>query len=301
MIGNDLGRRLKKWGGTARRLKWKRTLTVRRYPVRKLHKIIQCSYVLLLTSSVLVAAPQDTVSEETLEFFQGQCASCHTIGGGRLGGPDLKGATDRREADWLARFIRDPQGVIESGDPYALKILSEANGVVMPTLAGIDAKLAEKLVNLIRVESALEKSHFEGMKFDDRALTDADIERGRSLFLGLTSFENGAPACASCHALAGLAGFGGLEGRKALSAWLTSPPSAVMQPVFKGHSLESEEILGLVAAMKDAAESGIGETESSTLSFILSGIGLAAGLMVLFDGFWRKRFRSVRRTLVENS
>ncbi len=269
---------------------------------------------LLLTSSALLAVNQETVSEETHEFFQNNCASCHTIGGGRLGGPDLKGVTDRKDKDWLIPFIRDPKAVISTGDPYALKILSESNGVVMPTLPVIDAALAGKLVDLIRIESALEKSHFAGMKFDDRALTSADVARGRDLFLGLEDFANGAPACASCHTLAGLGGFGGgllgpdltavygrLNGRTPLSAWLTAPPSAVMQPVFKGHSLESEEILALVAVMKDAAESGVSEAESSTLSFALAAMGLAAGLMVLFDILWRNRFRSVRRTLVENN
>ncbi len=269
---------------------------------------------LLLTSSALLATAQDTVSEETFDFFQANCTSCHTIGGGRRAGPDLKGATDRQEPDWLADFIRNPQAMFDAGDPYALKILSEAKGVPMPALPGIDAGLAAKLVDLIRIESALEKSHFEGMQLDARALTDADVELGRSLFLGTQSFVNGAPACVACHTMAGLGGFGGgtlgpdltaaygrLQGREALGAWLSAPPSAVMQPVFKGHALESHEILGLVAVMKDAAESGAGEAESSTLSFVLAGIGLAAALMVLFDILWRNRFRSVRRTLVENS
>lgn len=283
-------------------------------PVHLNYKTLLLSCALWLTSSTLAAAPQDTVSEETFDFFQNNCASCHTIGGGKLAGPDLKGATDRKDEEWLATFIRDPKAMFESGDAYALKILSEANGVPMPTLPAVDKTLAAKLVSLIRIESALEKSHFEGLKLDDRPLTDADVERGRDLFLGHESFVNGAPSCASCHAIAELGGFGGgllgpdltaaygrLEGRKALGAWLAAPPSAVMQPVFKDHALESDEILSLVAVMKNAAESGVGEAKSSTLSFVLSAMAVAAALMVLFDISWRNRFRSVRRTLVENN
>jgi ubiquinol-cytochrome c reductase cytochrome c subunit len=282
--------------------------------VRVITKLLLPLGCLLLSSSVLAVAAQDAVSEETLEFFQNNCASCHTIVGGRLAGPDLKGVTERREHDWLVAFVRDPKAMFESGDAYALKILSEANGVPMPTLPAVTKELAEKLVDLIRIESALEKSHFVGLQLDDRALTAADVQRGRDLFMGVAAFEAGAPPCASCHTVAGLGGFGGgllgpdltsaygrLEGRKALGAWLAAPPSAVMQPVFKNHGLESEEILALVAVMKDAAESGAGEAESSTLSFVLSAIAVAAGLMVLFDILWRNRFRSVRRTLVENS
>ena len=274
-------------------------------------------FVLSVAASLVptaIATAQDAVSEETLDFFQNNCASCHTIGGGRLAGPDLKGVTERVERDWLVQFIRDPKAMFDAGDPYALKILAEANGVPMPTIAAVDQVLAEKLVDLIRIESSLESSRFAGLELDDRALTAADVARGRDLFLGHKAFAAGAPPCASCHALADLGGLGGgalgpdltaaygrLEGRKALGAWLAAPPSAVMQPVFKNHRLESEEILALVAVMKDAAESGAGEAESSTLSFVLGGIGVAAALMVLFDIFWRNRFRSVRRTLVENS
>lgn len=270
--------------------------------------------VLLMTSSALTAARQEPVSEETLEYFQVNCASCHTIGGGRLAGPDLKGVSERREFDWLTSFIQDPAAVIQSGDPYALELLSTANGVVMPTIPGLDRARAQKLIEMIRSESALEKSRFAGLQLPERPLTEADVARGWDYFLGAERFQNGGPPCASCHTMAGIGGLGGgllgpdlsaaygrLEGRKALGAWLASPPSPVMQPVFKGHALESEEILALVAAMKGAAESGAGAAESRRLPFILVSIGLAALLMVLCDLAWKTRFRSVRRALVENN
>ncbi|MBI4607901.1 MAG: cytochrome c [Candidatus Rokubacteria bacterium] len=33
-------------------------------------------------------------------IFQEKCVSCHTIGGGRLVGPDLQGVTARRDREW---------------------------------------------------------------------------------------------------------------------------------------------------------------------------------------------------------
>ena len=85
---------------------------------------------------------------------------------------------------------------------------------------------------------------------------------------------------------------------KALSAWLSSPPSLVMQPVYRDHELAGEEILQVVAYLKSVAESGAEESEPMTLHFLLCGIGGAALLLVLCDFTWRRRYRAVRRPMV---
>lgn len=60
------------------------------------------------------------------------CKACHTIGGGKLVGPDLKGVTERREEAWLIKFIRNSTAVVESGDPIAVQVFEENNKVPMP-------------------------------------------------------------------------------------------------------------------------------------------------------------------------
>lgn len=258
--------------------------------------------------------PQDPPSEETIKFFKTNCQSCHTIGGGRLTGPDLKDAHLRADEAWLADFILDPKGVIDSGDPYAAELFREARGVYMTQVPGMDRTLAEKLVKLIVSESALERSQFAGLQISDRPLTAADVELGRRLFMGSEPYANGAPSCVSCHTVAGIGWLGGgrlgpdltsaydrLEGRKALSAWLASPPSLVMQPVFAEHSLEGEEVLALVAYLKDAAEAEGTEAPASTLEFLLAGFAGAVFLLLLFDFLWRRRYRATRRPLVRKS
>lgn len=261
--------------------------------------------------TVQAAAPQNPPSEESIRFFKLNCTSCHTIGGGRLTGPDLKDVSTRAERDWLVGFILDPKGTIDSGDPYGQALLRDSRGVYMTPVPGMTKELAGKLLDLIAAESLLEESQFAGLELSDRPLTDADSARGRELFVGTQAIASGSPACVSCHAVTGLSAFGGgrlgpdltsayarLEGRKALGAWLASPPSAVMQPLFMKRPLESEEILALIAFLKESAESGVTEAKSQVLGFVLSGIGLAALLMVLFDVLWRDRFRGVRRLLV---
>ena len=270
--------------------------------------------VALLSLAAPRALAQDAPSEETLRFFATNCASCHTIGGGALTGPDLSGVTERADRAWLERFLVDPQAMIDSGDEYARRLVEQARGVVMPRIPGVDATMAAKLVDLIEQESALERSRFAGARISDRPLTAEDVALGRELFLGRAELSGGGPACASCHATSGLDLLGGgrlgpdltaayarLEGRKALSAWLTSPPSPVMQPVFRDKPLAEGEVLSLVAYLEDVARTGREAAPPRKLAFVLAGVGLAAVVLALMDLTWRGRFRGVRRALVENS
>jgi len=248
------------------------------------------------------------------EYFKQQCASCHTIGGGRLTGPDLKNVSERADREWLINWLLDPEGVLKSGDPYAVKLQKEARGAVMTRSPGMTRQLAEALLDLIDAESKLEKSQFAGTQISDRPLLPEDIEEGRALFIGTKRLKNGGPACIGCHTVNSLKGLGGgrlgpnltrayarLKGRKGLSAWLVSPPSATMQPVFAKHPLDAEEVLPLVAFLKNETEQDLPENQTALINFLLTGLGGAAVLLVLFDLFWNRRFRAVRRPLVEET
>jgi mono/diheme cytochrome c family protein len=261
----------------------------------------------LLTGAARGQAP----SEETIAYFQQNCASCHTIGGGRLAGPDLKNVLERREREWLVKFTLDAKAVIDSGDPYAQELLKAARGVVMPKIPTLTRERAEKVLALIEAESQLERSQFAGTAVSDRPLTAADVELGARLFRGTQPFTRGAPACIACHSTREIGGLGGgllgpdlttawsrLEGRKALAAWLTAPPSLTMAPVYRNQPLSEDEILAVVAYLKSVAETGEEAAEPLTFAFVLSGCGGAGLLIFLFDLAWRRRFRDVRRSLV---
>src|SRR6516225_8108525 len=107
-------------------------------------------------------------AQETADFFRQNCASCHTIGGGRLTGPDLKDVTKKKDPDWLAQFVLNPKAVIDGGDPYAGELVKEARGVIMPTIFGMTGERAESLLKLIEAESKLEKSQFAGLQISDK-------------------------------------------------------------------------------------------------------------------------------------
>ncbi len=74
---------------------------------------------LLLSIGTSTQAAQDSPSQEIVDLFRVECTSCHTIGGGVLAGPDLKGANSRNEREWLDNFVLDPRGTSDGGIPLA--------------------------------------------------------------------------------------------------------------------------------------------------------------------------------------
>ena len=95
------------------------------------------------TGSVATAAPAQDVSQGKA-LFEVKCAGCHTVGGGKRVGPDLKGVTTRRPHDWLVDFITAPDKVIASGDPTAAQLVKEY-GMPMPNL-GVSKSDAEAIL-----------------------------------------------------------------------------------------------------------------------------------------------------------
>ncbi len=67
-------------------------------------------------------------------LFRKSCAACHTIGKGEALGPDLQGVTTRRDMDWLRRFIKAPDRMLEQRDPIAVELFTRHNQVRMPNL-----------------------------------------------------------------------------------------------------------------------------------------------------------------------
>lgn len=266
----------------------------------------------LMAAAAGLAQGQDAPSEETIAFFEANCMSCHTIGGGRLTGPDLKNVTERQERDWLSRFMLNPRSMIDSGDPYAGRLAEDARGAVMPTVAGMTEGRAEALLNLIEAESALEESQFKGLDISDRPFTTGDIETGRAIFLGNKALANGASPCLACHTTRGLDGLSGgrlgpdltrayerLGGRKNMGAWLFAPATPTMAPLFRDHPLEQDETLALLAFFENAAKTGGEDDTVALLNFFFLALGGMILLLAVFDAIWKGRFRGVRARLVE--
>jgi len=99
--------------------------------------------------------PEGPRYSEGAFLFKTRCASCHTVGGGEGLGPDLLGVTARRDPDWLVRWIREPDQMIEEGDPLALKLYREYRELAMPNLRLED----EEVEALVRYLTEVDKKN----------------------------------------------------------------------------------------------------------------------------------------------
>lgn len=235
-------------------------------------------------------------------YFEQNCSSCHTIGGGPSVGPDLKNVTQRASRHWLVEFIHDPDTKIAAKDPYATKIVAEAEGTVMTGAPDVTEEFGEALLEYIDQQSGASAASAVPVVAGDAA-------HGRELFLGKQRLSNGAAACIACHQASGLPLAGGrlgpdlspahqkLGGDRGLASWLHSPPTKMMSTIFRSAPLTAEEASDLTAFLRATAE------DSSRLSQAplrrVQALGLVGSLLTfLFAGvIWRGRIAThgVRR------
>ncbi|MFV1968029.1 MAG: hypothetical protein ACC628_21600 [Pirellulaceae bacterium] len=182
----------------------------------------------------------------------------------------------------------------------------------MPNLPGMTRERVENLLDLIEAESKLEKSQFKGLQISNKPFMDVDRSHGRELFQGVMRLQKGGTACISCHSVHGLPSLGGgrlgpdltniyerLKGRKSLSAWLIAPGTETMQPIFKTHPIEPDEIHTLVAFFEELAGEQPASPSVHRVTFLLLGLVLSSAMVFVFDSLWKERFSGVRRSLVE--
>jgi len=74
--------------------------------------------------------------------FESKCLACHTIGQGKKLGPDLAGVTKQRTDDWLTRWLKSPEKMLES-DASAKAMLKEYNNIPMPNQSLTDAEIRQ--------------------------------------------------------------------------------------------------------------------------------------------------------------
>lgn len=92
-------------------------------------------------------------------IYRTRCASCHTIGGKSVSsisptvaGPDLLGVGNRRDPEWLSRWIREPDVMIAEKDELALALLQQYNGVLMPNFRLAETDV-QRVLDYIKRES----------------------------------------------------------------------------------------------------------------------------------------------------
>jgi mono/diheme cytochrome c family protein len=252
------------------------------------------------------AAPLSQSADAGQAIFEEKCVACHTIGGGRLVGPDLQGVTTRRERDWLARWIAAPDKLLAEGDPIAAQLFQEYNNVPMPNQGLTEAEVAALLAYLETQTAGAAAAPAAP------ALLHGNPLLGEDLFRGVYRFQNGGPPCLACHTIGGIGALGGgvlgpdlspafakYGGEAGVAAVLADIPFPTMKPIFDARPLTAEEQADLRTFLKMAAGRQPARQTTPQLG-LLAGGGFVV-LLLLAQVVWRRRLRGVRRPLVERA
>jgi len=260
---------------------------------------------ILLILSILFAAPGKAESLAQAQsdgnaLFQQKCAACHTIGGGKLVGPDLAGVAQRRDRAWIVEFVQAPDKVIASGDATATQLLQEYNNVAMPNL-GLPAAEVEALV------AYLENPAAGGgvTQAPAPAPVVGDPLVGEMIFSGKQPLAGGGVACIACHTAGNaiqmgggslgpdltqvMTRYGGLAG---MSATLAGLPFPTMQGIFTTRPLSPQEQSDLLAYFQQTNAQVAKNPQTDLLLFL----GLSAAVMIVLTGvlalYWPRQRRS---------
>ena len=107
-------------------------------------------FLLLTTINVQAASP-----EEGEVLFKANCKACHHMEM-RLVGPALKNVDQRHSEEWIYKFIKSSQSMIDAGDSTANALFMEYNQIPMPDQKLDDDQIAS-ILSYIKAEGSAKK------------------------------------------------------------------------------------------------------------------------------------------------
>lgn len=83
-------------------------------------------------ASILAIPFSKSYAQDGGQIFRTNCGACHTIGMGKLVGPDLKDVQNRHSEAWILKWVHSSQTMVKSGDKDAVKLFNDNNQIPMP-------------------------------------------------------------------------------------------------------------------------------------------------------------------------
>lgn len=106
----------------------------------------------ILIILVLFSLPYSGKAQDGQTLFTTKCVACHTIGNGRLVGPDLKGVYKKYPLKYFYKWIKSSQAVIAT-DAKAKALFEEYNSIVMPDFPDLKDNDIKGIVDYIKTQS----------------------------------------------------------------------------------------------------------------------------------------------------
>lgn len=214
--------------------------------------------------------PQDATapaSDAAAHRFVTACAGCHTVGGGKLTGPDLISVTA-----W-------PSGDLKSAIQRMQKYVGPLTDAEVQQLADL-LKSAEVRARLKAEEGRVAQA-FAAKTAPPSAAS------GRALFSGAKSLKNGGAPCLACHQAEGAGGTLGPDlanirarmGEVALASAIEKTNFKVMEPAYRRHPVTKQEALDMARYLSSLDPSTPRAADAPLLLWGgLGGAALMAGL-----------------------
>lgn len=234
------------------------------------------------------------------DLFKKHCAVCHSIGQGKLTGPDLMKVHEKYDENWLIKFVQSSQTMIKAGDPQAVKAFNENGKVLMPDFKQLKEDEIKQIIGYIKdYDPDAGKSKIANLS--DTNYTEIHIKRGERLFKGLIAFENSKVVCGSCHntvtldtinwypSAAELAAIYKEKGSEHIFKVLTNPTTKVMKQVHENSRFSEEEIFYIRAYLSHISKHGLEKARKFPFDFmVFLGLGLIMSLALIDLIFTRK-------------
>ncbi len=256
----------------------------------------------LAVGAVLIwAAPASAQEDDGAAVYQQSCASCHQADGSGVPGafPPLSGNPNATDLAYVVDVVRN-------GVSGPIDVNGETFDAVMPAVAGLSEAQIQAVSEYVVGLAGAAATPVQPV---EPAGVIGDAGRGEALFLGGSRLANGGPACLACHAAGthtqGGAGLGPdltaasarLGGEAGLLAWLASPPTETMSPLFADHPMSEPERADIAAYLASLE----GDNATGTDWFPIAGLAgtvLLVGLVAAFTTRSRRpyndRLRSAR-------
>jgi mono/diheme cytochrome c family protein len=228
----------------------------------------------LIGATVSIVLSSITINaQDGATLFKQNCSACHSIGKGKLVGPDLKGVNTKRSEAWIISFVKNAQAFGEK-DADAKAIIAEY-GYPMPNQNVTDADIKAIITHIAENSPAEVAQTTETAApvvetpadpaLDPANASQEDILAGLVLFSGEHRLTNGGPSCLTCHNVQhkDLIAGGLLAkdltkvyerlGAAGINGMLSAPPFPAMAASYKDNPLTEKEIFQLSAFFNDVA------------------------------------------------
>lgn len=261
---------------------------------------LKCGRIILLIFFAVFHNYSLLKAQEGESLFKKTCLACHTIGKGKVIGPDLKDVSKRRDVDWLVNFIRSSTKMINSKDVDAVSLFEEYNKIPMPDANLSDSEIKQVIAYID--EQSTKTIAVDSIKVESVDVVSGNIDMGRELFIGKKLLENGGSACISCHYLSDSHVFYGGKMAKDLTGsyeilkspginsvlkFLTFP---AMANTYEKKELTDTEISDLTAFLKYTSDNRVNSiSQSFNLMFFLYSLLFFIALLFFLHIFWRNK------------